>query len=78
MVLKVSEHTTDILSAPHKFRIYAYLGDSHYFLGNYRQAEAVYKSALSFKNACSVTKPSLKHTPIKSIDGLKDPMPDIG
>lgn len=73
MVLKVSEHTTDILTAPHKFRIYAYLGDSHYFLSNYRQAEAAYKSALTFKDAYSTTKTSLKQ-----YDGQKDPMPDIG
>jgi len=73
MVLKVSEHTTDILTAPHKFRVYAYLGDSHYFLGNYRQAETTYKSALTFKEACSTTK-----TPLIHYDGIKDPMPDIG
>lgn len=73
MVLKVSEHTTDILTAPHKFRIYAYLGDSHYFLGNYHQAVAAYKSALTFKDACSSIK-----TPLKQCDGIKDPMPDIG
>lgn len=75
MVLKVSEHTTgtDILTVPHKFRIYAYLGDSHYFSGNYLQAIAVYKSALTFKDACSSTKTSLKQC-----DGIKDPMPDMG
>lgn len=73
MVLKVSEHTTDILSAPHKFRIYAYLGDSHYFLGNYRLAESAYKSALTFKDAYFSTKTSLKQ-----YEGMKDPMPDIG
>lgn len=73
MVLKVSEHTTDILTAPHKFRIYAYLGDSHYHLGNYRQAEAAYKSALTFKNAWSTAT-----TPLKQFDGIKDPMPDVG
>lgn len=73
MVLKVSEHATDILTAPHKFRVFAYLGDSHYFLGNYRQAEAAYKSALAFKDACSSTK-----TPLKQYDGIKDSMPDVG
>jgi len=73
MVLKVSEHTTDILTAPHKFRIHAYLGDSHYFLGNYRQAEAAYKAALTFKNAWSTAK-----TLHKQFDGMKDPMPDVG
>lgn len=73
MVLKVSEHTTDILTAPHKFRIYAYLGDAHYYLGNYRLAESSYKSALAFKDACSIMK-----TPLKHFDGMKDPMPDIG
>lgn len=73
MVLKVSEHMTDILSAPHKFRIYAYLGDSHYFLGNYHLAIAAYKSALTFRDACSPVK-----TPLKQCDGVKDPMPDMG
>ncbi|XP_025419257.1 anaphase-promoting complex subunit 7 [Sipha flava] len=72
MVLKVSEHTTDILTAPHKYRIYAYLGDSHYFLSNYRQAEAAYKLALTFKDACSTSK-----TQLKQYDGIKDSMPDI-
>lgn len=73
MVLKVSEHKTDILTAPHKFRIYAYLGDAHYFLSNYRQAEAAYKSALTFKDAFFP-----KKTPSKHHDSLKDPMPDLG
>lgn len=73
MVLKVSERTTDILTAAQKFRIYAYFGDSHYFVGNYRQAEAVYKTALAFKEAYSTTK-----TLPKQIDGVKDSMPDIG
>ncbi|VVC31787.1 Hypothetical protein CINCED_3A017194 [Cinara cedri] len=74
MVLKVSEHTVDILTAPHKFRIYSYLGDSHYFLDNYRQAIAVYKSALIFKDACSTTKTLLKP---KECESVKDPMPDV-
>lgn len=73
MVLKVSEHTTDVFTAHQKFRVFAYLGDSHYFLGNYRQAEAAYKSALTYKDACSTTK-----TPLKPYDSLKEPMPDIG
>jgi len=73
MVLKVSEHTTDILTAPHKFRILAYQGDSHYSLGNYRQAEAAYKTALTFKDACSTAKATQKQ-----YDGVKDPMPDLG
>ncbi|KAL4089145.1 hypothetical protein QTP88_024213 [Uroleucon formosanum] len=70
MVLKVSEHTTDILTAPHKFRVLAYQGDSHYSLGNYRQAEAAYITALTFKEAWMSANP-----PQTPYDGAKDPMP---
>jgi len=73
MVLKVSEHTTDILTAPHKFRVLAYQGDSHYSLGNYRQAEAAYITALTFKEAWLSANP-----PQTPYDGTKDPMPVLG
>lgn len=77
MILKVSENTTGILSASHKFQIYGYQGDSHYFLGNYRQAEIAYKSALTLKDACSVENvPS--HISFQSIDRPIGPMPDVG
>lgn len=73
MILKVSEHTSDVLMAHHKFRLYAYLGDSHYFLGSYKQAEHSYKAALTFKEACCTAK-----TPLKQFDNSKEAMPDIG
>ncbi|XP_050430220.1 anaphase-promoting complex subunit 7 [Adelges cooleyi] len=73
MIIKVTEHTTDVLMTHHKFRLYAYLGDSHYNMGNYRHAVIAYKAALTFKEACSAVK-----TPIKQqFDNLREPMPDI-
>lgn len=73
MVLKVNEHTGDTLTAPHKFRVLAYQGDSHYSLGNYRQAEAAYITALTFKDAWLAV-----HPPQTPYDGAKDPMPVLG
>lgn len=73
LVLSLSEHNADLLSAYNKFHVYIFYADAHFYLDKYRRAETLYKKALQFRKCLIKSKGTGK----PMLDGQKDLPSDV-